>query len=439
MQIFMATYGTRGDVQPLVALALGLEASGHRVTLAGPPEYQSWAQQLGCHYQPLGSDLRPFLARVKASHGLRSAAAFHQFVMQEAIRQFQELPVMIARWEAELVIGASLCLALPSVAEALKLPYRYIAFTPQMLPSGAHACPVFRRHNLPAWINRLGWQLDLLIQRFDLLPAINRQRRALNLVPLKSYWDHLLGDLLLLACDGELAPVPSDNHRPVAQTGYLHLHEVTELPVALEDFLNTGTKPFYAGFGSMPSEDAQRWIPMAIDAARACGQRLILKADEAIQANIPRAEDLFVGAGFAHRALFPRMRAVIHHGGAGTTAAAARSGMPQIIVPHILDQYYWGEQIFRRGIGPPPIWRSRLTVQRLKSAMQRCLRDAMIIDRAQAVGERIGTRAPVPTAVRVLEKGLSTGSSLRQSPSIHMEAQGPPRQLSNGGNQSIII
>lgn len=404
MQIFIATYGTRGDVQPLVALALGLEAGGHRVTLAGPPEYRSWAQRLGCRYRPLGSDLRPFLARVRASHGLRSAAAFHRFVMGEAMRQFKELPVMIARSGADLVIGASLCLALPSVAEALKLPYRYIAFTPQMLPSGAHACPVFRRQNLPAWVNRLGWQVDLFIQKFDLLPPLNRQRRALHLAPLTAYWDHLLGDLLLLACDGELASVPDDNHRPVAQTGYLHLEDGIELPVALEDFLNAGPKPFYAGFGSMPSEDAVRWIPMAIAAARACGQRLILKADEAIHASVPRAEDLFLGAGFSHQNLFPRMRAVIHHGGAGTTAAAARSGVPQIIVPHILDQYYWGERIFRRGIGPAPIWRSRLSMPRLKSAMQRCLRDAKIIDAARTVGERINNAAPVAAAVRVLER-----------------------------------
>lgn len=403
MRIFMATYGTRGDIQPLVALALGLEARGHRVTLAGPPEWQAWAKQLGCDYQPLGRDLRPFLSRVEASHGLRSAAAFHKLVMGEVATQFGRLPAMIDRADADLVIGASLCLALPSVAEALKIPYRYIALTTQMLPSGAHPCPVFRRQNLPAWANRLGWGLDMFLQRFDLLPALNRNRRKLDLAPLKTYWDHLLGDVLLLACDGELAPIPADTRHPVLQTGYLHLNGTSALPADAEAFLAAGPKPIYAGFGSMPPADGARWIPMAIEAARANGERLILKAEEALAASISPAEDLFVGANFPHPAIFPRMRAIIHHGGAGTTAAAARSGVPQIIVPHILDQYYWGERIYRRGLGPPPIWRSRLTTQRLTTAMERCVADTEMVNRAQAVGQKIGTQAPIRAAASALE------------------------------------
>ncbi len=399
----MATYGTRGDVQPLLALALGLESRGHGVTLAGPPEWQPWAEQLGCDYQPLGSDLRPFLSRVKASHGLRSAAAFHRHVMDEVSTQFEQLPAMITG--ADVVIGASLCLALPTVAESQKIPYRYLAFTPQILPSGAHPCPVFRCQNLPAWINRLGWRIDMLVQRFDLLATLNRHRRKINLAPLNTYWDHLLGDRLLMACDGELAPVPPDVRHPVVQTGYLHLnrYEDTRLPAELEAFLSSGSKPIYAGFGSMPPADAVRWNPMAIEAARAGGQRLILKAEEALAASISPAKDLFVGASFPHPAIFPRIRAIIHHGGAGTTAAAARSGVPQIIVPHILDQYYWGERIYRRGLGPAPIWRSRLTTQRLTTAMERCLADTEMVNRAQAVGQKIRTQAPIRAAASALE------------------------------------
>jgi UDP:flavonoid glycosyltransferase YjiC (YdhE family) len=401
MKIFMATYGSRGDVQPLVALALGLKARGHQIILAGPPEWQSWVTALGCPYTPLGSDLRPFLCRVEAAHRLTAGAAFHKLVMGEAAAQFKRLPAMIAG--ADLTIGASLCLALPSVAEALSIPYRYIAFTPQMLPSGAHPCPVFRRQHLPAWVNRLGWRLDLMLQKIHLLPPLNRHRRRLGLPPLKDYWDHLLGTPLLLACDAALSAVPADVRRPVVQTGYLHLKAEQGLPAEQAAWLAAGPRPLYAGFGSMPPADARRWVPMVVDAARALGQRLILKVDAVFKGILPPSSDLLVGASFSHAALFPRTRAVIHHGGAGTTATAARSGIPQIIVPHILDQFYWGERVYRRGLGPAPIWRTRLTENGLRKAIAIGVGDCAMAHQASAVGRQIRKGASLTTAAKILE------------------------------------
>jgi vancomycin aglycone glucosyltransferase len=412
----MATYGSRGDVQPIVALALGLAARGHTVSLAGPPEWRSWARSLGCPYTALGRDLGPFLRRERAAHSLKAAVAFRRWVQDEMAIQFERLPQWVA--QADLVVAASLCLALPSVAEALAIPYGYIAFTPQLLPSGAHPCPIFRHQRRPPWINRLQWRLDALVQNFDLLPRLNRHRRRLGLPSVAEFWHHLLGSHLLLASDRELAAVPADAHLPVVQSGYLHLASGSALPADLETFINAGTRPLYAGFGSMPPADARRWVPLVTAAARANGLRLVLQADPAMvkcgdtlspgealpfgEAFSPDA-DLFIRPAFPHAALFPRVKAIIHHGGAGTTAMAARSGIPQIIVPHILDQFYWAERIRRLRLGPVPIWRTHLTVNRLKKAIHISTTDAAMAQRAKAVGRRIRGRQALLSAVHWLE------------------------------------
>ncbi|MDJ0783648.1 MAG: glycosyltransferase [Desulfosarcinaceae bacterium] len=403
MRFILCTYGTRGDVQPILALALGLAERGHTATVAGPPEWQTWATSRGCSYVPVGGDLRPFLQRVAPAHRPRPALAFRRLVMEAMVAQFEKLPRLIAA--ADVSVGASLCLALPSVAEALQTPYRYVGFTPQILPSKAHPCPIFRHQRGPAWLNRLGWQLNHLLQRFDLLPTLNRHRRRLALPSLRSYWRHLLGPELILACDSELAAVPADAHLPVTQTGYPHLEKRSPLPAEEAAFLAAGSPPLFAGFGSMSPAESQDWLPLVVAAARASGRRLVLQADPETAARyLPQngQTDLLVRPHFRHLALFPRMAAVIHHGGAGTTATAARSGVPQIVVPHILDQFYWGERIWRRGLGPAPLQRTRLTVRRLARAIEACLHEQGHRGRARQIAMSIDARDAIQSAVNAL-------------------------------------
>jgi UDP:flavonoid glycosyltransferase YjiC (YdhE family) len=209
-----------------------------------------------------------------------------------------------------------------------------------------------------------------------------------------------------------LTTAPADAHPRAVQTGYLHIERETTLPPDLEAFINDGTKPLFAGFGSMPPADARHWIPLAVAAARVNNRRLVLQADPAMVKRgstlstgetLSQGGDLFIRPAFPHATLFPRMKAVIHHGGAGTTAMTTRSGVPQIIVPHILDQFYWGERIYRLGLSPAPIWRRHLTGTNLKKAIHICVKDAAMAQRAKAVGRRIRKQEPLQSAVRWLE------------------------------------
>jgi UDP:flavonoid glycosyltransferase YjiC (YdhE family) len=293
-------------------------------------------------------------------------------------------------------------LGLPSVAEALHIPYRYIAFTPQMLPSRQHPCIAFRHQGMPGWLNRLGWKTVRQIDRFNLTRRLNRRRGRLGLAPVRDLWTHMLGTEPVVACDRLVASIPADVEVPGVQTGYMHLRQNGRDLPELEEFLAAGPPPVFAGFGSMPQPDQARLVPLIVRAARLSGQRVIVGRFWKKACGQGSGGDVFYISRYPHEQLFPRMRAVLHHGGAGTTATAAVSGVPQIIVPHVLDQYYWGEQVFRAGLGPKPVWRSRLTARKLADAIRACLSNPRLAQRAQAVGRQIGRGDGVRDTIRAI-------------------------------------
>jgi UDP:flavonoid glycosyltransferase YjiC (YdhE family) len=403
MRIVLATFGSRGDVQPMLALSLGLKAAGHDVLLAGPPEKTAWGQELGCPYQPIGGNLTTFVDRMEKIYSLRSSLKFVSYVRKEMIDQFGVLPDIISG--ADLVVGASLVFALSTVAEHMGIRYRYVAFTPQVLPSGYHPCPVFKTHGLPHWTNRMTWSVMRGLDRFTLRSDINKKRKQLGLPPISNSWQHILGQDVIVASDQVVAQVPKDLELSVTQTGYMHLDQPVQTMPELEAFLSAGSVPVYAGFGSMPKQDQMRCVQMIVDAARSKGERVVISKFWDEPSAFSNSDDVFFVKRYPHLDLFSRVKAVIHHGGAGTTATAAVSGVPQIIVPHGLDQYYWGHQIFRSQLGPKPIWRSRLTARKLAEAIQACLSNDRIIQKAKEVGGMIDRKHGLEMTVKEIVRG----------------------------------
>jgi len=372
MKIVLATFGSRGDVQPMLALTLALQSKGHDVLLAAPPEKASWAKRLGCPFHPLGSDVTAFIDTMDNAHTFRPAIHFVKFLRKELNDQFDLFPKIISG--ADLLIGSSLTFALASLAESMKIAYRFIAFAPQMLPSGHHPFPAFKHQGFPNWYNRMTWRAAGMLDRCNLTRLINRRRRQLGLDSVRDAWRHILGRRVIVASDDAIAPVPPDvDRKDFTQTGYMHLNQPDQKAPELEAFLDGGPPPIYAGFGSMPMRDQIRNTAIIVAAARACGQRAVIAKfwDEA--SKFSDAKDIFFIRKYPHLKLFPKMAAVIHHGGAGTTATTAVSGVPQVIVPHLLDQYYWGNQIYKSQLGPRPVWRSKLTAPRLAAAIRECL------------------------------------------------------------------
>ena len=220
--------------------------------------------------------------------------------------------------------------------------------------------------------------------------ASNANRARLSLAPVDDVIGHILTDRPWLAADATLAPVPSTPGMRVVQTGAWILPDSSALAAELEAFLDRGEPPVYLGFGSMPAaEGTSRTL---IDAARAVGRRVILSQGWADLGLVDNAPDCLAIGDVNQQALFPRVAAVVHHGGAGTTTAAARAGVAQVAVPMFGDQFYWGRRIRDLGIGAA-VPAAGLSAQALGAALHEVLAPE-VAARARSSQEKLRPTAP---------------------------------------------
>jgi UDP:flavonoid glycosyltransferase YjiC (YdhE family) len=404
MRIVLATSGSRGDVQPMIALSLGLINAGHDVRLVGPPEKKQWAEALGCPYTGLGQDVTAFLNTIENPISLSTGLTFVNYVRNEIHTQFEKLPQLIEN--ANLVIGSSLMFALSSVSESLKIKYRYVAFTPQLFPSSYHPFIAIKTQTLPKWCNALTWKLAKFGDKFNSTFIVNQHRKKMGLPLLKDAWQHIFGTKTIVASDPQIACIPKDVVQSAMQTGYLHLKISDVSNPGLDSFLEKDSPPIFAGFGSMPPKDQAKHIPLLIHVARQLNKRIIISKFWKGNTDIEPSKDIFFIKDYPHEYLFPKMAAIIHHGGAGTTATAALSGKPQVIVPHILDQYYHGYKVFKSGFGSAPIMRSKLTAKRMIDALSFCFSNPDIQQKAKQIAQSIHPESSLHKAIRTIEETI---------------------------------
>jgi UDP:flavonoid glycosyltransferase YjiC (YdhE family) len=277
-----------------------------------------------------------------------------------------------------------------------------------MLPSGHHPFPAFKHQTMPYWYNRMTWHLAGLLDRFSITRLINIHRRRLGLNLIRDAWRNILGQRVIVSSDSAISSVPPDIIEPaVTQTGYMHLNQPDQQLPELDAFLAAGPPPIYAGFGSMPVRDQRRNVSVIVKAARLSGQRAIISKFWDAASQFSGSNDVLFIQKYPHLKLFPNMAAVIHHGGAGTTATTAISGVPQIIVPHLLDQYYWGNRIYKSKLGPRPIRRSKLTSQKLAAAILECFTNERIKQNAKEASDMIKQREGLKLTVMELMESLN--------------------------------
>jgi vancomycin aglycone glucosyltransferase len=299
------------------------------------------------------------------------------------------------------VVSAGLAMAVPSVAEAIGVPYFYAVSIPALLPSRCHAPVTVPWQNLPAFCNLALWRIGDWLFDLGYKPIINRHRRGLGLAPLASVMPHVTANLIVSA-DKELAPLPPEAPANCRQTGYWHAPSDGVLPPAINDFLNRKPRPIYIGFGSMGDPAPHRTVPLLRQAVRLAGVRAIIQSGWAGW-SFKSDDDCLCAAGdLPHDQLFARVAGVVHHGGAGTVMAVARAGVPQLIVPHILDQYYWGRLIVKRGIGPPPLPVNRLSVEKLARAIHQMVNSSTMRSRAQVLAGPLQRRNGAKEAARLI-------------------------------------
>jgi UDP:flavonoid glycosyltransferase YjiC (YdhE family) len=291
------------------------------------------------------------------------------------------------------VVGASLAFAASSCAERAGRPYHYIAFAPEAFPSCYHPALGVRRQHFPRLVNRFSWWLARKLDNWLLRVAINQGRAGLGLPAISDALDSfILPDHCLLATDVELAPAPPDVHLPAEPSGAMLLDEDGKLSDEVETFLAAGSPPIYVGFGSMPDARPERTRAQIVKVVRRVGCRAIVYAGESAPSRQEVGPDILTVGTLPHGLLFPRVALAVHHGGAGTSARVARAGIPQVILPHVLDQFPWSARIAERGLGPRPLLKHRPSANSLVARIREALGGATMRKRAATLGRELEGR-----------------------------------------------
>jgi vancomycin aglycone glucosyltransferase len=371
MRVLIAAMGSRGDVQPMLALGMALRARGHEVLVSAPPDFAAWARELGLQFQASGRNVQEVLTEHSAAMGanpLRILHAIRKIIAAEVPGSFEGTLAAARGCDAIVYAGQ---FAGNSIAEKLGIPCASVVYSPTMLRSSHHPPFVAHQQGMPRWMNRLAWTASDVILNRMLREAVNAARAKLDLAPVKSVQRHVFeGRPVLLACDPVVAPAPPDwTALEVTATGPWFYDDPTPLDAEVEAFLDAGPPPVYVGFGSMVTDEAARITRALLDGA---GRRRLLlsKGWAGIGGgNLPRSV-MVVHGPMPHAKLFPRVAAVVHHGGSGTTAQALRAASPQVLVPHIMDQFYYAHRLRKLGIAPAGIPVRKLSASRLRDALE---------------------------------------------------------------------
>lgn len=382
LKIAMLVVGTRGDVQPFLAIAKRLQAFGHCVRLSTHSNFQDFVKSAGIDFYPLGGDPRILAGYMARNKGLIPSGPGEISVQRKQLKAIIEslLPACTEPdtetgepFRAQAIIANPPAYGHAHVAEALGVPL-HIFFTMPWTPTYEFPHPLARVPQTAAyWLSYI--VVDLLIW-WGIRSYINEfRKKKLNLPPI-AYFSTYHGSISHFPTgyiwSPHVVPKPKDWGSLVDVVGYcfLNLGSNYQPPEEFVKWIQSGPKPVYIGFGSMPLENTIKTTDIILEALKNTGQRGILDqgwGDLGTFQEIP--ENVFLLSECPHDWLFPQCSAVVHHGGAGTTAVGLRAGCPTTIVPFFGDQFFWGDRIHQKGLGPAPIPIEQLSVEGLSDAI----------------------------------------------------------------------
>lgn len=410
MRVTILTYGSRGDVEPFLNLSQALIRAGHRVCLAAPQMFEAEAVERGIAFFGLPGDLNGLVRTLAQDAGrnvLRMAATVSRHVLPLAepvlglMRQ--------ASQDADVIVHAFLA-TIAGHMEALRrgVPDVSAQFFPVFAPTAAFPSvtfpdlplgPSYRRFSHRV-VDAVYWQgsrlmYHILRRRFpEMPPSIHwpfRARRNREVTP------------LLFAFSPKVVPPPRDWGDHIEVTGYWFSNYIRDWdpPRELECFMREDSQPVYIGFGSIPARASHRLAETAAAALSAAGLRGVLMGRGFDELELPSS--IYALDAVPHDWLFARVCAVVHHGGAGTTGAGLRAGVPTVIVPFTTDHSFWGARVRALGVGPEPVPAKKLTVEKLRAALEFAAYDSGVRKRAEALGREIRSEDGVSRAVACIE------------------------------------
>lgn len=401
--------GSRGDVQPYIALGKGLRDAGDTVRIITTEDFEQLAHEAGLEFCSIGESIEVMLqqpewkAVTEGGNFLRILGQMQKVMKQRAQTMTGVLPPLLQG--ADLIIaGAGGLGGAFTIAEQQRIPFLQ-AYVFPITPTSEFPSPLTPRLPLGGLLNKPSFALmrRLLWQTSRIADVATR--KSLGLPPPASGGPFAAFDRarkpVIYGYSRHVVPPPSDWADFIQVTGYWYLDapDAWQPPADLAAFLEAGAPPVYIGFGSMNSRDPEATARLALEAARLSGQRAVLASGWGGMSASALPDNVFLLKSAPHSWLFPRMAAVVHHGGAGTTAAGLRAGVPSIIVPFFGDQPYWGQRVAALGVGTAPLPRKRLTAGKLAAAIRQATSDATLRARAADLGERIRAEDGIGNAV----------------------------------------
>lgn len=408
MKVTILTYGSRGDVQPFLALSLRLIEAGHSVKLAAPARFKDFVIRWGVDFVPLAGDPQELSRRLNDA-GLNFVKLLRE-LMDHAVKTGAEVwrQTEESCRDADLILHTfTHAVGAHSFARAHDIPDLHIQTFPVFTPTGDYpnvTLPDLPSRALNRWTHRFSAKITWWMARAGF--ARIRRRAGLGQLPL--YWpfeDHPHRPRTPILCAWSPAVLPASQDWPARThvTGYFFAPDRPYQPPAeLRSFLEEGERPICVSFGSMVNRQQARINQVVEEAIRQTNQRGIVLTGWS-QSQRSASQDFLYLEAAPHEWLLPRCRLLIHHGGAGTTAAGLRAGIPAIVIPFLGDQPFWGRRVHAIGAGPRPIFVKGLTVETLAQAIRQAESEP-IRRQAQRIGQDIQEEDGLGCALDWIEK-----------------------------------
>ena len=418
MKIGIQTWGSDGDIRPLIALAAGLKNAGHDVTMTitsvDNKNYGSLGETLNIEINHIGQidhdkdAIKKFGYEViRISDPLKQLCLILDKLFKPAVKEMHEASKKLCK-ENDIVIGHCLIYSLGIEAEKSGKPNIMVHPTGTTIPS-KYITPV-GVPNLGNFMNSVFWKIGELIMNILFKPDVNRMRIQEGLAPIKNIVKEAMcsANLNLMAVSPTLFPAPPDwaTHNYVCGFFNIPDHgEPWQMPADLKDFLDSGPSPVYITFGSMTLIDPsiQETVRLVIEAVKFAGCRAIIQTEWNECPGIPENPDIYRITKIPHQHIFPHCELIIHHGGAGTTQAASISGCPSIVVAYGVDQESWGIILRKSGIAPKVLHRRNLTAEKLAQRIKQVRNSPEMKERARKIKSSMQNENGVKRAVGIIE------------------------------------
>ncbi|KAA3602851.1 MAG: glycosyltransferase [Calditrichaeota bacterium] len=420
MKIGIQTWGSEGDIRPFIALAIGLQQEGHQVTLALiEPEnrdYQKYADNFGFKLIKIPIDdysLEDLEQVIQDCISEKNPITQAKIIINEGYFPLVDRMYKVSEelcQNNELVIRHFFLHTLQAAAEKFGVQEVSVNIAHNSIPSKNILLSGFP--NLGKWINPISWKIGRKVINKALLEEFNKLRKRENLPPKKDLMTEIWASetLNLIAVSREICKKQDDWEKLYEVCGFLNTPTEDlnfEFPQSLEKFLESDEPTVYFSFGSMMPTSAvkiRETVEIFREATNLVGCKAIIQIAETELRNYQNGENFYFLSYFPYSLIFPKCNLVVHHGGAGTTQSSLLAGTPSLIVAHLADQFFWGEELHRLGVSPKHLLRRTLKAEDLAARIKTVLASPEMKENAKSIGQKMKNENGVQNAIKILQK-----------------------------------